>query len=314
MMLSTHIHMLWQKHHESCDPTAENGYSCGKTFYTDKESEFYVADIESFWIILNHAVAQEEHGDERAAIEVQGSMQHHDGTVRLVPGIEEKCEQSWWRFRPIPCQRLEVMGQDEGFSDRSGDHFKLQTLLSAAGLDLDKVSVRTNRTYRNSGVALRVDIEYYNTRSFNLLQQDRRIAYRYKVALDPITSFRIDEIRPDTHLKGALSKERLQVRKHGVYLRINVSGKFGYFSLHELLIQAAARMALLAACDMLVSWLATQPFFVGEVRADACKEKIREVVGPGIDEVEFGVLGRVEKQIFKRMGQEEADERNAFLC
>jgi len=314
VMLSTRVHMIWQKHHESCMPTVQNGYSCEKTFSTDKDMDFYVADVENFWIILNHAVASNEHGQEVSIIEAEGTLHYKNGTVKLMPGIEEKCRQTWWKFRPIPCQRLEVINQDEGFTDKIGDHLKLKTILSAAGTDLDKVSKRTNKTHRDEGVALRVDIEYYNTRKFNILQQDQRIAYRYNIAVDPMTNFEIDEIRPSTSLKGALSEERLQVRKHGVYLRISVSGKFGYFSLHAVLLQIAARMVLLVLCDQLVRWLATQSFFVGEERANECKDKLYgEVVGQEIDDQEFGVLGRWEKSLFRRLGREEGEEVREFL-
>merc|ERR1712083_225582 len=116
-----------------------------------------------------------------------------------------------------------------------------------------------------------------------------------------MTNFRIDEIRASTHLDGALSNDRLQVRKYGVYIRFQVTRKFGYFSFNALLIQASAGMALLAACNTFVTWLATKEWFVGKLRADAHKEHIVTVIGHEFADEELGVLDPPEARLRRNL-------------
>eukprot|EP00419_Tripos_fusus_P090621 CAMPEP_0172843290 /NCGR_PEP_ID=MMETSP1075-20121228/31355_1 /TAXON_ID=2916 /ORGANISM="Ceratium fusus, Strain PA161109" /LENGTH=373 /DNA_ID=CAMNT_0013687537 /DNA_START=163 /DNA_END=1284 /DNA_ORIENTATION=- len=296
-MVATHIHMIWQKASEKCQPSARNGYSCNKTFRTDKTDHFYVADVENFWLILNHAIAEKETGIKMSVEKAAGTLVFNNGTEKLVPGPEESCSQKWWQFRPIPCPTPQLLDEKEGFTDTDGDHMKVNTLLAAAGLNLDEVRNRTNRTFRNDGVALRIDIEYYNTRPFNIFQSDQRVGYKYMIGVDRMTNYQIDEIRPSTHLKGGLSRERLQVRKKGIYFRFEVNGKLGFFSLNTLVLQFAGSMALLVLCDKIVRWLASQAFFVGELRAAAFEKEMYQIVGENSDFRGMGLFGRMERQV-----------------
>jgi len=67
--------------------------------------------------------------------------------------------------------------------------------------------------------------------------------------------------------------------------------------LNTLVLQFAGSMALLVLCDKIVRWLASQAFFVGELRAAAFEKEMYQIVGENSDFRGMGLFGRMERQV-----------------
>jgi len=252
VMLSTYIQAFWQTAASNCSE-----HSCTKTFVTSRKNDFYVADAEAYWFSIDHEVWEPSTELRANAYLNEGFLEFSNGSMNAIPMCNNISNPS--------CGM-------SNYGDTRGDHIRISDLLAAAGIDLDKANAM-DLPRRESGLVLRVLVEYSNTVAFDLLNRilsgaPTKIRYTYKVNAQRTPLFEIDEIRADQDLQGGLSKKRLQLRKRGLYLDVRVMGKLGAPSLAALLLQVASRMALLAICDAVVGCFATQDWSVGALRAD----------------------------------------------
>lgn len=157
----------------------------------------------------------------------------------------------------------------------AGDIFRLSKLLALAGLELDGSPNDEGETLRERGTILAVEIEYANLKPFKstgaLLQRSHTTpGYIYKVVERPMF-----EMKTEMYSKNKMSSDKLRYmeNRHGILLRVQVSGSFGKFSIVYLLVMLTTSVALLGAASKLTDFLA---IYVLEGKEDYTEAKYQK--------------------------------------
>jgi ATP P2X receptor len=137
---------------------------------------------------------------------------------------------------------------------RKGEHdiITLGALLDAAGVDLDGVSsANTNRSVRDDGTVILVNIEYSNTYTFST----SNVRYQYHVSRVANTKFKGEQVITSKNID-----KRVIFNRHGVRIIFTQSGTLGQFDFQTLLLSVVSGIGLVAVASFIVDWAVIKYF------------------------------------------------------
>eukprot|EP01103_Thecamoeba_quadrilineata_P020611 TRINITY_DN894_c0_g1_i1.p1 TRINITY_DN894_c0_g1~~TRINITY_DN894_c0_g1_i1.p1 ORF type:complete len:274 (+),score=29.93 TRINITY_DN894_c0_g1_i1:475-1296(+) len=212
---------------------------------------FFVADIENFTLMIDHAIITLSLGVQKNANTLPGALLDLEGN----------------EYKDL--QPPNIVGQEGQY-----DIIELNLLLQAAGinsLDSDSGAENTKgsgETLRYAGLILMVIIDYSNTYSFDVNSIDYRISTR----LINNTEFKSLE-----NLYTNYPNQMIQRNRHGIRMIFLQTGFIGGFDFLVLLLNCVAGMGLLAVATVVVDILA---FFLVPERDYYSKYKYDEEERP----------------------------------
>lgn len=160
------------------------------------------------------------------------------GTEHGDLGVEELNEEAQGKKRDL-------------FAIPDGDIFRLGKLFELAGLKLDGSFNDAGEPLRERGTMLAVEVEYANLKPF---LGDVGVGYIYKVVERPMKEMKTEMYalrQPDDY-----PATRIMENRHGILLRVSVSGAFGKFSPVYLLVMLSTSLVLLGAAGKATDMLA----------------------------------------------------------
>lgn len=263
-LVVTYVHQFLEQRNEDCfvGRTDTATARCDRLWFQLDSEKYFVADIESFTLLVDHQVRLDWGRASAYDLELVGmTMSFWEMPGFLYVG-SEKPEQRALCLRNsraldavlngkptntapcyIPPQRIKP-----GHSATGGDFFSVGTLLEAAGTSLDAIN-HYGAQRRQQGFVVLLDIDYSNT----MLWKGRvDMHYVYKPVAVPGTRYKKKRIESSVSHPG----RRMQFDMHGILFVVQASGELAAFSFFELLLQLTTSLALLAVSTFCVNILA----------------------------------------------------------
>lgn len=239
---------------------------CDKKYEALDEETIYVADIESFTLLIDHSMVCHDLGVSSKSWDMVGfyescpgsspprgldngcqlkPIQRHSDKSSLVKEKEEdKTFKMWtepnWLYTFLPFfgnSDLEASAKKSPFIKiANGDIIKVSHLLDELGINLDEHRGASSR--RHSGLVIVIDIEYTNYKSFSWPNHLPPV-YKYKVKLSPADEYKV--MKSDNNGK---TSRRQVVDSHGIYIIINSQGYIGVYSGYHLAVMLLGALAL----------------------------------------------------------------------
>jgi len=116
-------------------------------------------------------------------------------------------------------------------------------LLELAGVDLDGDLNVDGEPRRESGTLIEVQVEYNNLHPFSSTFGNKDIGYVYRVVERPVEEMKTEMFAQKQ--PPEFPKKRILENRHGLYVRVRVSGTFGFFNVVYLLIMITTSLTLL---------------------------------------------------------------------
>jgi hypothetical protein len=308
-------------------PTPQHNYTCPRTYEaTSTKVPFYIAQPERFTLLLDHAVTagriceqrqKTEHSSSTSSAAYACSTQSSDlfQSGRLYSIQEEQCRQHFLRNNSYssatgdkvqssaPC----FIGANQ--TNARQDFFSLNTLLEAAGLDLDSCNTRRElkedqndeslsdsmvgncaQTFRESGATLLVNIVWNDFHPYRLGVAEQPFYY-YKVTW--IGNVYKEQI---PYYTQSYRSHRTLVSAHGIQINVLVTGNFHHFEWLNFWITMTAAVGLLAVATTVVD--SCMLYFLPESQRyqEIKYEAPLELAGPGeIDIIRYGNVDHCER-------------------
>jgi len=159
----------------------------------------------------------------------------------------------------------------EVYSVKSGYVFSIETLYAMAGRHLDDwwydVSDKVNKTTRQRGTVLVVDIHYNNLQPWTLFRPQDPPEYVISVTSRPVEKYKFMKA-----VEGKGDTRQLNVA-YGTLVIVQSSGTIGVFRMIHLLIVLSTSLGLLAASSVLTDILA---IYVLPMREEYAKAKYQD--------------------------------------
>ena len=226
MLMSTRIQMTPQQ--RQCDLLAT---TCVTPWVTNGNvSEFYVADIESFTILVKHAFQArdffQQTGDSRysrSSLQMDGYFADYQGNIVF------------------------------SFPNGKPDIFSVEQVLSAAGVMLDEPTdvPGESGSMRHSGIIILILIVYENSvldsptcMNFELILIKSDTYYVSRV---PNNEYKVIEV-----LENANQSLRTTLNRHGIKIIFQQSGKIGMFDIQTTLLALVTSLGLLTVSTLIV--------------------------------------------------------------
>eukprot|EP00931_Biecheleriopsis_adriatica_P116369 TRINITY_DN92008_c0_g1_i1.p1 TRINITY_DN92008_c0_g1~~TRINITY_DN92008_c0_g1_i1.p1 ORF type:complete len:425 (-),score=39.97 TRINITY_DN92008_c0_g1_i1:36-1310(-) len=212
--------------------------------------EFYIADVESFTLLLDHKALAPNLGVEITPDEWQGALRTRSSKLCATYPRRSK-------YEPVPGQALTPSSQppcwilpNETFPPSGLQIFTMGTLLEAAGVDLDGPSLEpgSHHTVRYEGIEIVLMIEYSNFAPWSFVPRER---FRFEVnAMHRSSAKRMTEMPgPDG--------SRTVRNNHGIEISVIQTGKIGKFSAFSLLVTLTTALTMIAVASFSVDTIAT---------------------------------------------------------
>mmetsp|Transcript_102300 Transcript_102300/g.319886 ORF Transcript_102300/g.319886 Transcript_102300/m.319886 type:complete len:470 (-) Transcript_102300:147-1556(-) len=248
-----------------------------------KEEVRFVADAERFTLLIDHSFMCKEMEMSLNAWDMLGFVRpcgypydcdlvpipvhpHFVSMHTIPPAVREKVQGMWRASAPAPL--------NDSFSLPNGDVFAMGYLMSLLGVDLDAPYGLENRTTRQEGMSVIVEIRYSN---FVPRSWPNRLptVYEYRFSRSASETYKSMQTMP-TSSKG----ERLLKDQHGLYFTTRQRGTIGQFELRSTLLMLLETGLILGVVRWVVS-LATLNWWHGEAGD--------QLEGRLADEVEFQI-------------------------
>lgn len=222
--------------------------SCSKLWSWSSNPTFFVAGIENFTVLIDHAA-------EVAPLNFFQQARDLSGLLKVPgkgPAEQALCAQpgSVTAFHggrstsTAPCYAQPMHPVNQTL-----DIFTLQMLLGASGVDLDGVSHDQGHSVRYEGMTMMINIFYYNAVPWSGLL--RTPGYYYEVTAMAGNSYGQHAV-----LWNPAMSSRTLLAMHGMLIQANVVGPVAGFDFNNLLLQLTASLALLTAATLAVNFLA----------------------------------------------------------
>eukprot|EP00929_Paragymnodinium_shiwhaense_P072377 TRINITY_DN3673_c0_g2_i1.p1 TRINITY_DN3673_c0_g2~~TRINITY_DN3673_c0_g2_i1.p1 ORF type:complete len:538 (+),score=87.37 TRINITY_DN3673_c0_g2_i1:152-1765(+) len=281
LLIPTRTTQTKQSATENC--ATDTKKTCANVYeFTQAESEtVYVADIERFTLLIDHAFMVPFEDRELGAPIAGGASSLYKGffEVCVDPGQRLGC-----RAVEIPCvsgcdvqseasAKRRLAAEDASttddvvddktllaaepykpsfFSIKVGDVIPMGELLRLAGINLNTDKNEFGESRRYEGSVLQIDIDYTNTKPFQWPPwKPGPISYVYRVSLLPMGTFK--EVS-EKHALG--DTDRMLLDWHGIFVRVSLTGSISYFSLAQFILVMTASVGLLALADTFVHQVA----------------------------------------------------------
>ncbi|EAL63456.2 hypothetical protein DDB_G0288061 [Dictyostelium discoideum AX4] len=196
-------------------------------YNTTSSSDFYIANVENFTILLDHTLSAPSLGIQYNGAQLNGQLLDTDGNPMSLP----------------PPNIVGVKG--------SPDIMSLQGVLTAAGVEsLDSQGLANkSRTIRDDGILILCFITYSNTYTYNT----GNYHYTYQFKLVQNTKYKIVE---PVFTKDV--EDRYIFDRHGVRIIFIQTGQLGQFDFQTMLLTFVSGIGLVTAASLIVDIIATR--------------------------------------------------------
>jgi len=194
------------------------------TYIPQSNQTFYIADIEHFTLMLDHAIVGLELGIQKNGRDIGGDLYNSTGQIMNLTGVNH----------------VGVIGQY--------DILEISALLEAAGITSLDQPWTTNETMRYAGVILLVLISYSNTFSFSTSN------LRYSINVKVVNNTEFKSLQT---IYTSFPKNINQFNRHGIRILILQSGSLGKFDFQTLLVNLISSLGLFALITLVVDIIAT---------------------------------------------------------
>eukprot|EP00931_Biecheleriopsis_adriatica_P060995 TRINITY_DN36651_c0_g2_i1.p1 TRINITY_DN36651_c0_g2~~TRINITY_DN36651_c0_g2_i1.p1 ORF type:complete len:521 (-),score=76.17 TRINITY_DN36651_c0_g2_i1:37-1599(-) len=263
LLIPTRVTVQQQTPNAECDIQSKT--VCANTFsFASKGNTSYIADVERFTLLIDHAFTMPREAVEQGAFSkvIPGPIRR--GSTIDFPGYWEKCKDpeslTGCKLVKVPCIKgiscdggvpADETGESEipGIYGLSvGDVVSVGTLLSLAGIDLDKDGNTEGESLRHTGVAIQVDVNYVNREPFRLdFWNPGQLHYIYRVTHLPVETYKA------TTVQNEQNGHRLLSDIHGIFIYVAIQGDVRYFDPTQLQLLLATFMSLLAIANAVVN-------------------------------------------------------------
>eukprot|EP00931_Biecheleriopsis_adriatica_P062128 TRINITY_DN37404_c0_g1_i2.p1 TRINITY_DN37404_c0_g1~~TRINITY_DN37404_c0_g1_i2.p1 ORF type:complete len:413 (+),score=70.97 TRINITY_DN37404_c0_g1_i2:44-1240(+) len=251
IVINTFRHEYTQERNASCSDAG-----CSKLWLNSQTIGRFMADIEDFTLLVDHAVQNKELGIARTSRGMHGWL-HVEGTSAV--------QRQLCRRAPVAMtQPLYGKNTTEApcyirpnhTKEASLDYFTVGTLLQAMGLHLDGPSFAwTGHSLRYEGLTVTLKISYFDTWPWHgvLKTDDGTPSISYVYSLIPLKEnpYKVTQL-----VYSDYPTKRVKQDMHGIYLSVVAEGQLGIFDLQTLLITVTTSLTLLALAATLVKYLA----------------------------------------------------------
>jgi len=247
VFITTRFRTEFQRKNASCI----GADTCAKFWDIESKMTNFVAGIDQFSVLVDHAAQVPEIGFFQQARDIVGLLRiKGDG-----PKQQALCKGPWaWdspfathRANKAPCY-IEASHPVKGSLQ---DVFLLSTLLTAASVDLDEASYAgSGHSARFEGMTMLLSIKWFNTAPWvGILGKP---GYVYELDAMPKNAYGLHQT-----IWAPKEPNRTVISAHGILLQANILGEIGGFNFNGLLLQLTASMTLLAVASFAVNFLAT---------------------------------------------------------
>uniref|UniRef100_A0A0G4I5D3 Uncharacterized protein n=1 Tax=Chromera velia CCMP2878 TaxID=1169474 RepID=A0A0G4I5D3_9ALVE len=157
LLVTTRVRRQTQTRHCSPDPRDEGLEKCERPYWTETTEDFFIADIESFFLAIAHSAVAPTLG-------IRENLKTSSGVLEVCSSSDPEAKET----STYSCTTLRPgQGYYSGHEDQPVDIFAVSDLLEVAGINLDNITSETGgRTKRFDGVVLMVT--ELPTRTFGL--------------------------------------------------------------------------------------------------------------------------------------------------
>eukprot|EP00041_Stephanoeca_diplocostata_P016590 m.327616 g.327616 ORF g.327616 m.327616 type:complete len:470 (-) comp20418_c0_seq1:248-1657(-) len=259
ILVTTHVQRINQTRNACGSEPPENpAATCPRTWENAAAtpSDFFIAGIENFTLLLDHAITTPSLGIEATSRNMSGKLyvKDNDGLCQSSPNSSSNT---------APCY---IIPQEA----ISLDFFTVGELLRSGDVDLGDLSA-ANHSYRDYGCVVLVEINYINYKPWTGTHGGA-IEYVYTIKLLPSSSYKYEE---EVYSIDMMTREVLT--KYGIRFVVLQTGQLGKFDATTTLIALTTSLGLLAVSTLIVDFLATNVFKDKEVYS---KSKIQTVKNP----------------------------------
>mmetsp|Transcript_26620 Transcript_26620/g.70020 ORF Transcript_26620/g.70020 Transcript_26620/m.70020 type:complete len:452 (+) Transcript_26620:196-1551(+) len=247
VLITTHIQEVKQNR-TLCSENPMAGQTCSRIWNNTKGPlDSYVAGIEDFTLLLDHAIATPTLGITATSRNMSGRLliQENDTLCAVRGGFDDYRGTVSKNTAPCYVNPIQALGLD---------FFTMDDLLGSANIDLDG-EASAGHSVRYYGSVVLLSITYYNhwpwvgTHGWT---GRKHINYFYSVSLLPDSSYKFESTVYDLGLD-----QRWVKTKYGLRLVVLQQGSIGQFDFLTLLLTGTASLSLLAVATVLVDFLAT---------------------------------------------------------
>mmetsp|Transcript_58331 Transcript_58331/g.126091 ORF Transcript_58331/g.126091 Transcript_58331/m.126091 type:complete len:452 (+) Transcript_58331:28-1383(+) len=213
--------------------------------------EYFVADVERFWIWTGHNLFENNHGVEGSAFGTEGYIDwgHGDELIQLCSEL-----------------KTERAREDAGAcKDELGVYLLVGRVLNSLDASLDKMSSKANVTNRERGLLLVLEIKYANTVNLNLFVGDNVVRYRISMFKTEVEKYQVESFRALD--EKVPTHERTRIRERGVKVMAVGSGQIGAFNFSELMFVLVQLSTVLALVSLIMDHLLTHPVLISKKEA-----------------------------------------------
>jgi len=216
---------------------------CAERYKNTLNTTFFVADIESFTVLLDHAFVVDKLGMEKRASELQGFAKYNEhkesdrtaiqkfGDSPITKATEEQLIALWETTKYDWNAGEKGKGDAPLFTIPSGDVFTMGHVLDRLEVDLDKQhdfgqASMPATTLRHSGFILMVDIDYHNWKEWSI---PNALPPIYDISFNVVTKtpYKVTGTFPGLTDDP---KKRIIEEKNGILIVVKQGGNIGKMS------------------------------------------------------------------------------------
>mmetsp|Transcript_119788 Transcript_119788/g.284604 ORF Transcript_119788/g.284604 Transcript_119788/m.284604 type:complete len:488 (-) Transcript_119788:197-1660(-) len=251
LVINTFRHEYVQERNSSC---GQDG--CSKLWVQTAAQHRFMADVEDFTLLVDHAVQNQDLGIARTSRDMTGWLLVN-GTQDLQQQLCRSANTSM--TQPIfgkqtdqaPCYIKPNNTGKEGL-----DYFSVSTLMMAMGLDLDRGSYQgSGHSLRYEGLTVTLKIQYFDTWPWHgvLRNEDGQPKVLYVYSLVPLKDnpYKVSDL-----VYSDYPNKRVRREMHGIYVAVTPEGELGVFDLQTLLVTVTTSLTLLALAATVVKYIA----------------------------------------------------------
>jgi len=223
----------------STQSTSNPEFDSPNTTWSDDENStdiYYLADIERFTLQIDHTFVAPNLGIQGNARELPGkiiNMTNSSDTEINKPLLPE------W-------EKIGIVNET--------DIISVGTLLNAAGVNIDEMSVLPNESIRYSGAIFLVVMDYQNNLDFLFRKNESGFRYTIHVELINNTEYKAVQAVYTKKLSGG----RTIYNRHAIHFVFLQTGKLVAFDFQVLLLSLVSGMGMFAFSTLIVDFISTK--------------------------------------------------------
>lgn len=251
IVINTFRHEYTQELNASC---GQEG--CSKLWITSGAQDRFMADVEDFTLLVDHAVQNQELGIARTSREMEGWLLvngTHELQQQLCSSTNTSMTAPFYgeRTTKAPCYLKPNSTDKDGL-----DYFTVRTLMMAMGLTLEGESYEgSGHSLRYEGLTVTLKIHYFDTWPWHGVLRDgngrTKVLYVYSLVPLKDNPYKVSDL-----IYSKYPEERIRRDMHGIYLSAMPEGELGIFDAQTLLLTVTTSLTLLAIAATVVRYIA----------------------------------------------------------